>query len=68
MEKNNSQEEIIMSLDRGLISRFGNAIFQCPETVSIIMRVDFKDGSSVGFQKDKEIEEDLMKFVEEKNK
>lgn len=49
-------EAVVMNLDRELISRFGNAVFQCPETVSIIMRVDFKDGSSVGFQRDKEIE------------
>jgi hypothetical protein len=50
----------VMNLDRELISKFGNAVFLCPETVSVIMRVDFKDGSSVGFQKDKEIGEGLL--------
>lgn len=60
-----SQERVVMNLDRELISKFGNAVFQCPETVSIIIRVDFKDGGSVGFQRDKEIEEDLINLRKE---
>lgn len=50
------QKSAMMSLDRELISRFGNAVFQCPEAVSVAIRVDFKDGSSVGFEKEKEVE------------
>ncbi|MBS3075148.1 hypothetical protein J4429_01685 [Candidatus Pacearchaeota archaeon] len=69
MEKNiNFEQKVVMNLDRELISKFGNAVFQCPEAISVIMRVDFKDGSSVGFQRDKEIEKDLMSLMKEKNK
>ncbi|MDD5193170.1 MAG: hypothetical protein PHF67_01145 [Candidatus Nanoarchaeia archaeon] len=51
---NSKQEEVVMNLDRELISKFGNAVFHCPETVSIIMKIDFKDGSSVCYQREKE--------------
>ncbi len=54
MDKNlNIQESVVMNLDRKLISIFGNAVFQCPETLSVAIIVNFKDGSSVGFEREK---------------
>jgi len=43
-------------LNRSLVSAFGNSIYLCPEVESIRIKVKFKDGSSIGFNKDEDLD------------
>jgi len=51
-------KEVMKSrLDRNIISTFGNSIYLCPEVESIRINVRFKDGSSIGFNKDEDLDD-----------
>ena len=64
MVKNIKVEGYVKSrLERELISKFGNAVYQCPDVKSVSMRINFKDGSSLGFRKDEE-EDDFDNMLE----
>jgi hypothetical protein len=39
---------------RKLISKFGESIYHYPEVKSVFIRVNFKDGSTIGFKRDEE--------------
>jgi len=45
-------------ISRKLISKFGESIYHCPDVESVIIKVNFKDGSSIGFRRD-ECEDDF---------
>ncbi|MDP2925099.1 MAG: hypothetical protein Q8N99_01880 [Nanoarchaeota archaeon] len=48
---------------RKIIANFGEAIYQCPEIRSVQLKVYFKDGSSLGFNRDED-EDDFKSFFE----
>ena len=50
-------------VDRKIISRFGEAIYSCTEIKSVFIKVNFKDGSSIGFRRDED-EDDFQDFFE----
>jgi hypothetical protein len=39
---------------RKLISKFGESIYHYPEVKSVFIKVNFKDGSTLGFKRDEE--------------
>ena len=51
------------TVDRKIISKFGEAIYSCPEIRSVFIKVSFKDGSSIGFKRDED-EDDFQDFFE----
>jgi len=52
-------------VSRKVISKFGEAIYHCPEVSSVFIKINFKDGSSIGFRRD-EGEDDFERlFVAE---
>jgi len=42
---------------REVISKFGESIYHCEEVKSVVVRVEFKDGSSIGFERDEDDDE-----------
>jgi len=46
----------------GLISKFGQALYSCPEVKAVILRVDFKDGSTICFERDED-DDDLERIT-----
>jgi len=50
-------------VDRKIISNFGEAVYGCPEIRSVFIKVNFKDGSSIGFKRDED-EDDFQDFFE----
>jgi hypothetical protein len=50
-------------VDRKIVSSFGEAIYSCPEIRSVFIKVNFKDGSSIGFKRDED-EDDFQDFFE----
>ncbi|MEK6859726.1 MAG: hypothetical protein AABX54_02825 [Nanoarchaeota archaeon] len=51
------------TVDRKIISKFGEAIYSCPEIRSVFIKVNFNDGSSIGFKRDED-EDDFQDFFE----
>jgi len=43
--------KITKAIDRGLVSKFGEALYGAEEVESISIKVDFKDGSVIGFRR-----------------
>jgi len=41
-------------ISREIISRFGNSVYHNPEVKAVFIKVNFKNGSSIGFRKDEE--------------
>ena len=39
---------------RELITQFGESLYHYPEVKSVFVKVNFKDGSNVGFKRDEE--------------
>jgi len=39
-------------VSRKLIAKFGESIYHCNEVESVFIKVNFKDGSSIGFKRD----------------
>ena len=50
-------------ISRKIISNFGEAVYSCPEINSVFIKVNFKDGTSIGFKRDEE-EDDVQDFFE----
>ena len=50
-------------IDRKIISSFGEVVYGCPEIKSVFIKVNFKDGSSIGFKRDED-EDDFQDFFE----
>ena len=50
-------------VDRKVISNFGEALYRCPEIRSVFIKVNFKDGSNIGFRRDED-EDDFQDFFE----
>jgi hypothetical protein len=48
---------------RKIVTNFGEAIYQCPEIRSVVIKVNFKDGSSIAFNRDED-EDDFKSFFE----
>jgi len=38
-------------VNRRLVTRFGEAVYSCPEVKSVRISVEFKDGSSIAFRR-----------------
>lgn len=57
-------------VDRKIISNFGEAVYQCPEIRSVFIKVNFKDGSNIGFRRDEDEDEfqDFFDKIEEMDK
>ena len=56
---------IIYAISMSLDGKFGEAIYHCPEVSSVFIKINFKDGSSIGFRRD-EGEDDFERlFVAE---
>jgi hypothetical protein len=55
-------------ITRELISSFGNRIYQNDEIRKVLVRVFFKDGSELGFNRDEEEDEFEELFRAEKEK
>jgi len=50
-------------VDRKIVSSFGEAVYGCPEIRSVFIKVNFKDGSNIGFKRDED-EDDFQDFFE----
>ncbi len=54
-------------VNRKLIANFGESVYSCPEIRSVFIKVNFKDGSNIGFRRDED-EDALQNFLEEENR
>lgn len=54
-------------ISRKMISQFGASIYNYPEVRSILIKVNFKDGSTLGFKRDEDDDEikDLIERAKE---
>ena len=52
-------------VSRKVISKFGEAIYHCPEVSSVFIKVNFKDGSSIGFRRDENEDDFDRLFIAE---
>lgn len=50
-------------ISRKIVSNFGEAVYSCPEIKSVFIKINFKDGTSIGFKRDEE-EDDVQEFFE----
>ncbi len=48
-------------ITRELIANCGEALYQTPEVASVLIKVFFKDGSTIGFKRN--IEEDIVEGI-----
>jgi hypothetical protein len=51
-------------VNRKLISRFGEAIYHDPEVEAVFIKVHFKDGTSISFNRNEE-EDEIERMMEE---
>lgn len=42
---------------RGMISKFGESIYHTNEVKGVFIKVEFKDGSNIGYQRDEDDDE-----------
>jgi len=50
-------------ISRKLISQFGESVYSCPEVKTVSIRINFKDGSTIGFKRDED-EDDIKDMIE----
>lgn len=50
-------------ISRKMISQFGESVYGCPEVKSISIKINFKDGSTIGFRRDEE-EDEIKEMIE----
>jgi len=44
-------------ISRKMISQFGETVYGCPDVKSVLIKINFKDGSTVGFRRDEDEDE-----------
>ena len=50
-------------ISRKIISRFGESIYGCGDVKSVLIKIYFKDGSTIGFKRDEE-EDEIKDLIE----
>ena len=50
-------------INRKMVSQFGESIYSCPEVKSVLIKINFKDGSNIGFKRD-EVEDEIKDIIE----
>jgi hypothetical protein len=53
-------------ISRKVISQFGESIYSCPDVKSVLIKIHFKDGGTLGFRRNEE--EDEIKDMIERTK
>jgi len=50
-------------ISRKVISQFGESVYSCPDVKSVLIKIHFKDGSTLGFRRDEE-EDEIKDMIE----
>lgn len=50
-------------ISRKVISQFGENVYSCPDVKSVLIKINFKDGSTLGFRRD-EYEDEIKDIIE----
>jgi hypothetical protein len=50
-------------ISRKVISQFGESVYGCTDVKSVLIKIHFKDGSTLGFKRDEE-EDDIKDMIE----
>ncbi len=50
-------------ISRKVISQFGESVYSCQDVKSVLIKINFKDGSTIGFRRDEE-EDDIKDMIE----
>lgn len=50
-------------MSRKVISQFGESVYSCPDVKSVLIKINFKDGSTIGFRRDED-EDEIKDMIE----
>ena len=51
-------------VNRKVLANFGEAIYHCEDVESVLMKVNFKDGTSISFKRDED-DDDFERWCED---
>ena len=51
-------------VSRKVLANFGEALYHCEDVESVLMRVKFKDGTSISFRRDED-DDDFQRLIDE---